>query len=180
MIVLKQNLYFDDYLKQFEGYLDATVEEFKDWEDETVELLLQRKGIDLSPLDECKFKAYRNFDAKTCYISTPLEFCNLASVLNDEIPSTSTLETIDPAYVAWALNVLEYFDSNNEIELTEEVIGYIKACFYDAGMTKLPEALSIFETKTKSDLPDDNVTSDHTRIRTYVAAKSKLAGFLST
>ena len=168
-------VYFDDFLKQFESVLEALVSEFKEWEDETIELLLQRANHELSELDSCKLHAYKNFNFKECFISTPLEFCNMASVLNDEIPMTNVMETIDPAHVAWAVEVFEHFDSNNDIAITDEVFEYIKACFHDAGMTKLPESLSIFETEGAE--PSEHSHDDEVRLRAYVAAKRKMAGW---
>ena len=167
--------YFDNFLKQFEPILEAPVEEFKEWEDETIELLLQRANHELSELDSCKLHAYKNFNSKECFISTPLEFCNMASVLNDEIPMTNVMETIDPAHVAWAIEVFEHFDNNHDIIITEEVFEYIKACFYDAGVTKLPESLSIFEDKEATS--HEHSHDDEVRIRAYVAAKRKMAGW---
>lgn len=171
---LNPNLYFDDFLKQFEHIFEAPVSEFKQWEDETLELLLQRSKIEVSDLGMCKLHAYKNFDSSTCYISTPLEFCNMVSILNDEIPITNIMETVDPAYIAWAIEVLEHYDNDNSIQITEEVVGYIQACFYDAGMTKLPSSLKIFELPGSS---NDNADSDMERMEKYVLTKAQLAGW---
>lgn len=140
----KKGIFFDDYLKQFEEYLGASVAEFKDWEDETILLTLQRKGVILSALDQHKLLAFNNFDAKKCYISTSLEFKNIATLLNEDVPITDFLDTIDPAYVSWAIEVLERHDDNNEIELTDNVAHYITTCFYEEGFLHMPENLTIF------------------------------------
>ena len=41
----KKGVFFDDYLAQFTELLGASVSEFKDWEDETILMTLQRKKI---------------------------------------------------------------------------------------------------------------------------------------
>lgn len=140
----EKGLYFSAYLNQFADLLEATVPEIKGWEDETVLLTLKRKGIYLSALDRHKLLAYKNFNEKECFITTPLEFCNIALVVNDEVPITDSLEPIDPAYCAWAIEIMERHDSNNEIQLLDEVAMYIGICFHDDGYIFMPENLSIF------------------------------------
>ena len=173
----KENVYFDEYISQFTTILDATVPEIKEWEDETVLITLNNKKEYLSKLDVNKLLAYKNFDAKQCKISTPLEFSNIATIINDEIPLTDSLDPIDPAYVAWAIEVLEKHDSNNEIELHEEVAVYVAICFHEEGFLHMPEDLSIFNDylyEVNTDEPVQQEANDKIkRIDDYLAAKRK-------
>jgi len=173
----KPDLYFDDFLKEITDVLSISLDELKSWEDETVILLLEKAENFLSALDKHKLLAFKNFDSKEAVITTPLEFSNIATVLNDDIPVTDSLDTIDPAYVAWAVEVLERFDSNNEIMFTDEVAMYMAMCFYEEGFIHLPENMSILQsyldTIVKVSPIQDETNQKIERVNDYLEAKRK-------
>ena len=172
----KTGTYFSDFLEPIASKLDETVVTLKEWEDETVLIMLEDKKLFLSALDKQKLLAYKNFNEKECSIQTPLEFSNMACLLNNDIPVTDTLDTIDPAYIAWAIEVLEEFDSNTEIEITDDVADYIALCFFEEGFSYMPESLDIFNVHLQaiSSVPGiENQETKFQRIEDYLKEKRK-------
>ena len=171
----EEGIYFDKFLGLFTDVLDASVEEMKSWEDETVLLTLDRSHTELSALTQHKLLAFKNIDANDITISTPLEFRNLATLLNEDTPITDSLEPIDPAYVAWAIEALEENDKDNSISVTDEVATYIALCFHEDGFTFMPEDLSIFNEylapMTVSEPLDEEQPERYKRIEEYLRLK---------
>lgn len=153
------NKYFDKFLGQFTTVFTADVSQFKLWEDETLLVILKNNKIELDHLTKAKLLCYKNFDAENCSITTPLEFSNIAFILNDEVPTTDLLDTVPPTYVAWAIECLEKHDTNNEIAITDSVAEYMALCFHDAGFYAMPDDLGFLDgylkDMNKNDKPID-------------------------
>jgi len=142
--------YFSDFLKQIATKLDVSVYEIKYWEDETVLIMLEKESVFLSALDKQKLLAYKNYDEEKAEMLTPLEFSNLASIINNEVPITDSLDTIDPAHVAWAIEILERYSKQTDedsplISITDEIASYVAMCFYEEGFSYMPKSLDIFQ-----------------------------------
>lgn len=171
----EEGIYFDKFLGLFTDVLDASVAEMKSWEDETVLLTLERSQTELSVLTQHKLLAFKNINSDDINISTPLEFRNLATLLNEDTPITDSLEPIDPAYVAWAIEALEENDKDNSISVTDEVATYIALCFHEDGFTFMPEDLSIFNEylapMTVSEPLDEEQPERYKRIEEYLRLK---------
>jgi len=171
----EEGIYFDEFLGLFTNVLDASVDEIKSWEDETVLLSLKRSNTELSSLVQHKLLAFKNLDSKDISITTPLEFKNLATLLNEDNPITDSLEPIDPAYVAWAIEALEDYDKDHCISVTDEVATYIALCFHEDGFTFMPEDLSVFNEylapMTVSEPLDEEQPERYKRIEEYLRLK---------
>jgi hypothetical protein len=171
----KDNVFFNHFLAEFEDIFAESYHEFSEWEDETLIITLNQKNIRLTKLDFHKLLAFKNTNWEEISITTPLEFRNLALLINGEVPITDSLDPIDPAYVAWAIEVMERQDANNEIEITDDVAAYVALCFHEDGFLHMPKRLEVFNeylySMNANDPVKDEANDKIKRVNEYLVKK---------
>ena len=146
-------------------------------EDETFFLLMKQKDLKLTASEINKVMLTRHFDLAAAAFTTALDFRRMTLIINNDMP-TESLEAIDPAYVAWALEYFQHHDANHELVFTDEVAEYIALCFHEDGFTKMPAVLKDFQDELdtlNTQDPQEATESDNTqRVLDYATEMKKL------